>query len=143
MKYIVSFFTLLVYLVIGFFQSPMITFAMQENNVHEMNTHNIVTVSESDCCGNTIVDDSQDNNDCNHECCFQSKGVSTSSISISSNGTQKIDKIKFKNNIDIFSVSINSFSNKNLIKKTSPPLFNREIKNYSYCEFVKIIKSNI
>jgi hypothetical protein len=43
-----------------------------------------------------------------------------------------------------FNYSFNYFlDTKNLYKKDYPPYFFRPIKNYSYCDTVKIIKSNI
>jgi len=119
----------------------MITFAIQENLNHEIKNHNNSSNFQTNCCDNKVLE--QDNSDCNHECCFKSKWFIVSSVSNISNWNNKIQKINFINFIDIYAISLNSFSNKNLVKKTSPPLFNRKIKNYSYSNLIKIIKSNI
>ncbi|MDP2091091.1 MAG: hypothetical protein Q8K30_05865 [Candidatus Gracilibacteria bacterium] len=142
MKYLFSFFMLLVYVIIGIFQTPMITFAMQENIIMEMNMHHHqkVHINElNDCCLNNSVDDK----DCNHECCFKSDRSTISNIVNIGQKDNKKEKIQITYFLDIFAVSINSFSNKSLLNKTSPPNINRDIKNYSYIDLIKIIKSNI
>jgi len=76
------------------------------------------------------------------ECCISLD--SDSEIVILNNTFQKkILKIKLINFIDIFQVSSKFLENKNLIKNTSPPNLEKKIKNYSYSELIKIIKSNI
>ena len=140
MKYIFSFFTLLVYIIVGFFHSPMVSFAMQENEMMDMKMNNqVMTLSDNMtyCWYKNDV-----NNNCKHECCFKSDLVTVSNIVNTSQESSKILKIKIKKFIDIYQVSINSFSNKNLINKTSPPIVLRDIKNYSYKDLIKIIKSN-
>ena len=142
MKYIFSFFTLLVYLIIAFFQNSMITFAMQENVMSDMNMHHnqeSVFNQNNDCCWDN-VDKSKDN--CNLECCFKSDWVTILNLVNLLKEDNKKEKIKIYSFFDIHFVSISSFSNKNLINKTSPPEIMRELKNYSYKDLIKIIKSN-
>lgn len=142
MKYIFSFVTLLVYIIVGFFHSPMVSFAMQENVIVDMKmdySQEDVSSENINYCDNQKVNN---NGNCNHECCFKSDLVTVSNVVNPSQESSKILKIKIKNFIDIYKVSINSFSNKNLINKTSPPIVLRDIKNYSYKDLIKIIKSN-
>jgi hypothetical protein len=78
----------------------------------------------------------------NHECCYESS--ETSGISALNNIREENKKIKVKieNSIDIFSFSFKSHEDKNLTKITSPPNKRRKIKNYSYIDLTRIIKSN-
>lgn len=142
MKYLFSSFMILVYVIIGFFHTPMITFAMQENALigmdMEHNSHAHWN-QKNDCCS----EDENSDNECNHECCISSDWVTFSNISNIGESDNKKEKIKIFNFTDIFAVSINSFTIKNLLNKTSPPYNNRDIKNYSYIDLIKIIKSNI
>jgi hypothetical protein len=141
MKYLFSFFTLLVYLIIAFFQNSMVTFAMQENVMSENMHHHQESdfFQNVDCCWDE-ADKSKDN--CNHECCFKSDWVTVLNLVNLSQSDNKKEKIKIFSFVDIHLFSINSFSNKNLVSKTSPPLLLRDLKNYSYIDLIKIIKSN-
>lgn len=134
MKYFFSFFMLLVYLIIGFFHNSMITFAMQENMEKGMNMHHNQQ-QVIDCC-----DDK--NEDCNQECCFESDWILLSNIATFSQENNKKEKLKIIKFIDIYLVSVSSFLDKNLVNKTSPPNILRDVKNYSYKDLIKIIKSN-
>lgn len=83
-----------------------------------------------------------DLNNCNHFCCV-SWDSDFQVITLNNNNFQKkILKIKITNFYDIFWKSTEFLENKNLLNKTSPPNFKSNIKNYSYSDLVKIIKSN-
>jgi len=78
---------------------------------------------------------------CKKSC--HSSEVKIKSTFLNSNWWKKILKIKLISFIDIFSNNSSKFlENKNLIKNTSPPYLEKEIKYYSYSDLVKIIKSN-
>lgn len=139
MKYIFSFFILIVYIIIGFFHNPMVSFAMQESMMMDMKMHSqdIVVDRYSYCLGENNID-----NNCDHECCYNYDWISISNNVNTSEENSKILKIKVKNFVDIYAFSISLFPNKNLINKTSPPIILRDVKNYSYKDLIKIIKSN-
>lgn len=137
MRKIITSFILLIYLTIAFFQNSMVTFAMQENFTSHMN------LIEAECCVDTDLGTEQNQSDCDHECCFESKWFIFQNVINLSNSNLKIEKTKIKNYVDIFDLSNIRIENKNLVNKTSPPIFCRELKNYSYSSLIKIIKSNI
>jgi len=62
---------------------------------------------------------------------------------LNNNFKEKVLKIKLINLIDIFQISSKFLENKNLIKNNPPPNFQKKIKNYSYSDLIKVIKSNI
>jgi hypothetical protein len=108
----------------------MMTFAVDNNLKVEMTDSQL-------CCD---YDDWWDK--CLDTCCAESNIDHWISL-INTTVSKKILKVVFnKSNIDIFSTSWYSISNKSLINKVSPPYFDREISNYSYSNLVKIIKSN-
>ena len=65
MKKLFSFFTLLLFIIIAFFQNPMISFAVQEMGDMEMSMSDNM---QRDCC----FENSNTKQDCNHECCYES-----------------------------------------------------------------------
>lgn len=137
MKKLFSFFTLLVFIIIAFFGNSMISFAMQEMGDMKMEM-SMNDSMKKDCC--SWNEDTKQ--DCNHECCYESWNIQEKSILSSSREENKKIKIKIKSFIDIFSFSLKSFEDKKLTKITSPPDKERKVKNYSYKDLTKIIKSN-
>ena len=132
MKKIFSFFTLLIFIIIALFNNTMMSFAMQDTSMK-------MEMQDMSWCW--------DNNEesksfCNHECCYDSKWVSQVNLLNTTRENNKKLKIKVKSILDIFSFSIKSFENRKLIQITSPPNLLRDIKNYSYKDLTKIIKSN-
>ena len=104
----------------------MMSFAMQ-NDIHQ----------------NMMWEMDMDLNNCIHSCCI-SWDLDFQIIILNNNNFQKkILKIKSVNFYDIFWKSSQFLNNKNLINNTSPPNLESKIKNYSYSDLVKIIKSNI
>ena len=128
MKFIVSLFTLLIFFIIGFIHNPMMSFAMSNSSMMWMSdTMNCMDAENNDmkiCCSST------------------SNFIKYSSINVNNIKTISKYKVFSFNNIDFLWVNLFSFENSNLIKKTSPPLLERKISNYSYTTLVKIIKSN-
>lgn len=131
MKKIFSFFTLLVFIIIAFVANPMMSFAMQDMSMKMKNT-NI-----SWCCDNKETKDP-----CNHECCYESWWLyQVITLNTTREENKKI-KVKIKSFIDIYVFSLKLYKNKRLTKIISPPYLWRDIKNYSYKDLTKIIKSN-
>lgn len=133
MRKIFSFFALLVYIIIVFFHNPIMSFAMQDNNMVSEMGMNQIDYCESDWKTDKIP---------NSNCCYESdSAVLTSALNNFQNDNKAI-KIKVNKCLDIFTFSINAFENKKLIKNTSPPFIEKKIKYYSYKDLIKIIKSN-
>jgi len=77
-----------------------------------------------------------------HETCHKAE-LKNIIVSSNINLNKKIIKTKIFSFIDIFSNTSSKFlENIKLIKNTSPPNLQKEIKYYSYSDLVKIIKSN-
>lgn len=136
MKKIFSFFTLLIFIVVGFVTNPMMSFAMQDMSDMKMW---IDVNMENDCCSE---DENFSEIPCKHDCCYESKWLLELSVVTTTRENDKKVKIKIKSLIDIFSFPLKLHENKSLTKITSPPNRIRKIKNYSYSNLIKIIKSN-
>jgi len=104
----------------------MMAFAMQ-NNMHSQ------MMQKMNC--------DHSKKDCQEKCYNSDLKIKLSNFS-NTNFSKKIIKIKIFSFIDIFSKQSKFLENKNLVKNTSPPFMEKEIKNYSYWNLVKIIKSN-
>lgn len=137
MKKLFSFFTLLIFTLIVFSQNTMMSFAMQK-----MDMKVEMIVMENNKNSSLYCNESNSNEHCNHDCCYESAWLSNMPLSNIIRENSKKLKIKINNLVDIFTFSLKSFDNKNLVKITSPPNKARKIKNYSYIELIKIIKSN-
>ena len=81
------------------------------------------------------------NKDCKQICHNSDLKIKLTSFSNTS-FSKKIIKIKIFSFVDISENYSEILENKNLVKNTSPPFMEKEIKNYSYSDLVKIIKSN-
>ena len=139
MKKLFSFFTLLIFIIIAFFQNPVMSFAMQNMDMSDMEMEMSMNDNmKKDCCSGN----EESKQDCNHECCYESAWLTEVSILNSTREENKKIKIKIKSLIDIFSLSLKLHENKKLTKITSPPNKIRKVKNYSYIDLTKIIKSN-
>lgn len=135
MKKKYSFLVLGLFFIILFFQNFMISFADTKINHKEMET-NMHHTNIEDC----FWEQDTDTKDCNHECCYTSnKWVNINFYQIK---REKKEKNKYKNYLIISIVFTKKVENKNLIKITSPPYYKRKVKNYSYSQLIKIIKSN-
>ena len=131
MKKLFSFFTLLIFIIVGFLHNSMMSFAMQSNMHKEMMWN-----MKMHCC------DDVDSNNCEHSCYFSWNSDFKIITLNNTNFQKKILKIKIINFYDIFWKSSEFLENKNLINNTSPPNLQNKIKYYSYSDLVKIIKSN-
>ena len=136
MKTIFSFITLLIFIVVAFLGNPMMSFAMENMSGMEMNMDENIS---KDCWSESK---NFSENPCNHDCCYKSKSLSEASVINFIREDNKKVKVKIKSLIDIFSFSLKLHENKQLTKITYPPNKVEKIKNYSYINLIKIIKSN-
>jgi hypothetical protein len=131
MKRIISFFTLFIFIIIGFFYNSMMSFAIknniQSNHKWNMKMHCMWNIKYGKWWKHT---------------CPLLKKIDFFSISLNTNYSSKILKIKVLSFINIFSDNKYLLENKNLIKNTSPPNEEEKQKYYSYIDLIKIIKSN-
>ena len=137
MKKLFSFFTLFVFTLIAFFWNTMMSFAMQKDMNIEMKMDEWAM---SGCCDDDSDEGSQE---CSHECCVSQADFLPKFVGNQwSRETNKKIKIYLWVGIDIFSLPFHIFENIKLVKITSPPYWGRDIKNYTYSDLTKIIKSN-
>ena len=131
MKKLLSSFILLLFTFVVFSGNTMMVFAVEEMDISmNMEMKSIWWCSD------------EDKELYNHECCYESGWISSISIWSNIREENKKIKIKIKSFIDIFSFSLKLYENKNLTKITSPPNQVRKVRNYSYTDLTKIIKSN-
>lgn len=138
MKKLFSFLVLSWFLIILFFQSFMMTFATGKMSHREMNS-SVHHSNIEECLWEKYLDD-KENQDCEHQCCYQSS--TAWNFNIVQPKRESKEQLKYKNYIDIFTLSVASTENKSLVHIHSPPYLSRKIKNYAYIHLIKIIKSN-
>ena len=134
MKKIFSLLTLFTFSFIGFFHNSMMTFALK-NNYIEKNIWKSIN-----CCNanNNIKGEWK----CFDSCCIWLE-IDYLILSANNNFEKKVFKIVKNYNVLAKNIWEKYFiKNKSLVKKTSPPYFERKIINYSYHTLIKIVKSN-
>ncbi len=140
-KKLSSFFALIIFMAVAFSQSIVVSFAMGKNMM--IMDHGIRDDRVMDCCdGEEYKQEHEEQWWCNHSCCIDSKTVKQNFIINNFSPNSKELKIKIIPVVDILSIYYDLSPSRNLVRKTSPPFFAKKIKNYSYKDFTKIIKSN-
>lgn len=135
MKKIISFFVLIAFIIIGFFQNTIMIFAMEDS---QMNTKMALKMTSIDYEENSIIKDPCKK----HECCYENnKNFDTK---LSNSQRISIEKIKIitKNYTEIFLIPNLVLDTKKQININPPPDIIKENTNYSYKNLIKIIKSN-
>ncbi len=143
MKKILSFFVFIIFITTAFESSIVTSFAMHqmpEKATKVENQQHYNMKKDMPCCDE---EKGHDRKSCKHSCCIEASD--TNNQTYLNNNTQiqnREVKIKLKNNYLALDFSYKLPIQRKLTKKTSPPPVERKLKNYSYKDLTKIIKSN-